>query len=180
MACDATRGRKRACNEQQGGVLELLINSTYTSGLLTSATFDSDDQITAFASALTLYKYEVRGDASNLTFPSEVSGENGTSFVNQTLTVTLPKLTKEDRKEFKLLKAGSSQVIVRDYNGNYLMMGIQNGCTFNIEGATGGARGDLSGYTLTITATEQHDPHFVSSSIIDDTTNTTVTEGSAP
>lgn len=181
MACDATRGRKEACKEQNGGVKSISISQTYTSGLLTSATFDAtDDDITAFASALTFYKYETRGNTDNLEQVSETSGDNGTNFTTQTLTVTLRKLTAQDRKEFKLLKAGSPQVIVEDYNGNYLLMGIENGCDINITTSTGSGRGDLSGYTLTMTATEKNEAHFIDPTIINDTINTVITEGSAP
>ena len=179
MACDATRGRKESCKNQNGGVKAIYITN-FTAGLLTSATFDSDDQITAFDSALTLYKYECRGNTDNFEQVSETSGDNGTNFTTQTLNVTLRKLTKEDRKEFKLIKAGSPHIFVEDYNGNYLMGGIENGFDINITSTTGSGRGDLSGYTITATAIEKNEAHFVSSSIIDDTTNTSVTEGSAP
>lgn len=180
MSCDVTRGRKEACKEQNGGVKAIyLVN--YTAGLLDSATFDAtDDDITAFNSALTLFKYETRGNTDNLEQVSETSGDNGTNFTTQTLTVNLRKLTKEDRKEFKLLKAQSPHIVVEDYNGNYLMMGIENGCDVNITSSTGSARGDLSGYTITATATEKNEAHFIDPTIIDDTTNTSVTEGSLP
>jgi hypothetical protein len=92
------------------------------------------------------------------------SRENGTTFYEQTLNLTLKKLSKEDNKELKLLAYGRPHVAVEDYNGNVMVMGLENGC--DVSGGTvvtGAAMGDLSGYTLTFSAQETAAANFVDS-----------------
>jgi hypothetical protein len=57
--------------------------------------------IASVGSNVASFKYEVKGNSSfeqNITS----SRENGTTFFEQTLNLTLHKLTKEDNKELKL------------------------------------------------------------------------------
>ena len=109
----------------------------------------------------TAYKYEVKGNSSfEQTITS--SRENGTTFFEQTLNLTLHKLTKEDHAVIKLLAYGRPHVAVEDYNGNVFVMGLQHGA--DVSGGTivtGAAMGDLSGYTLTLTGQELKPANFV-------------------
>ena len=175
MACDLELGRLEPCKDVVGGITSVYFIN-YTSGLLDTATFDADDQITAFASPLTLYQYEMKG-ANGLEEANENSRETGTSFWTQTITASLKKLSAEYRKELKLMAYGRPQVIVQDYNGNYLMCGIENGVEVSVSPQTGAAMGDLSGYVLSGIGTEKEPAFFVSSAIIGDTTNTVVVVG---
>ena len=119
MSCDITAGRLEPCKDSVGGIIAIYI-SNYTSGLLGTATFS------AFASALTFYKYDLKG-ANSFEQTNENSRENGTSFWTQTGTIVLKKQDLATRKELKLLSYGRPQVIVQDYNGNYFLAGIENG-----------------------------------------------------
>ena len=50
---------------------------------------------------------------------------------------------------------GRPHVAVEDYNGNFMMVGLEHGA--DVSGGTvvtGAAMGDLSGYTLTLTGME--------------------------
>ena len=78
MACDITAGRLEPCKDSVGGIIAIYI-SNYTSGLLGTATFGTNDEITGFASALTFYKYDLKG-ANSFEQTNENSRENGTSF----------------------------------------------------------------------------------------------------
>ena len=85
-------------------------------------------------------------------------------FWEQTLNLTLTKLTKEDHKELKLLAYGRPHVAVEDYNGNVFVMGLQHGA--EVSGGTissGAGMGDLSGYTLTLSAQELKPANFLAS-----------------
>ena len=44
---------------------------------------------------------------------------------------------------------GYPQAVVKDRNGNYHAIGIDDGIDFTVEKATGGVKTDLNGYTLT-------------------------------
>ena len=57
---------------------------------------------------------------------------------------------------------GRPHVFVEDYNGNIFVMGLLHGA--EVTGGTivtGAAMGDLSGYTLTLTAQEQVPANFI-------------------
>ena len=159
MACDLTRGRKEPCKDVVGGIRAVYFTDFGDLGTITL----TDDEITDMSGTFTAYKYEVKGNSSfeqNITS----SRENGTTFFEQTLNLTLHKLSKEDNKELKLIAYGRPHVAVEDYNGNVFLMGRQHGA--DVSGGTivtGAAMGDLSGYTLTLSAMEVQPANFVAS-----------------
>jgi len=168
MACDLTRGRKEPCKDVVGGLKNVYFVDFGDLGTVTK----TDDEITNLtgdsSNNLTAYKYELKGNSS---FEQAItsSRENGTTFFEQTLNLTLKKLTKEDNKELKLLAYGRPHVAVEDYNGNVFMMGLEHGA--EVSGGTivtGAAMGDLSGYTLTLSAQEREPANFMNSDTIDD------------
>ena len=162
MACDLSLGRKEPCKDVVG-----VIKNVYFAdfGDFSTIAYNSSDTdvIDTLGSSITVLKYEIKGNSSfeqNITS----SRENGTTFFEQTLNLTLHKLSKEDNKELKLLAYGSPHVDVEDYNGNVFVMGLQHGA--DVAGGTivtGDAMGDLSGYTLTVTGMEVKPANFVAS-----------------
>ena len=73
----------------------------------------------------------------------------------------MKKLSAIDNIQLKLLAYGRPHVAVEDYNGNVMMMGLENGA--DVSGGTivtGAAMGDLSGYTLTLSGTEKQPANF--------------------
>ena len=159
MACDLSLGRKEPCKDVVGGIRAVYFTDFGDLGTVTK----TDDEITDLSGTFTAYKYEVKGNSSfeqNITS----SRENGTTFFEQTLNLTLHKLSKEDNKELKLLAYGRPHVAVEDYNGNVFLMGLEHGA--DVSGGTivtGAAMGDLSGYTLTLSAMEVKPANFVAS-----------------
>ena len=162
MACGLTKGRKEPCKDVVGGIKNVYFVDFGNLGTIT----ETDDEITNMtgdsSNDLTAFKYEVKGNSS---FETNItsSRENGTTFFEQTLNLTLHKLTKEDNKELKLLAFGRPHVVVEDYNGNCMLMGLEHGA--DVSGGTivtGAAMGDLSGYTLTLSAMETKPANFMS------------------
>lgn len=180
MACTLNLGRKEPCKDVVGGIRAVYFTDFGDFGTVTQ---DGDDQITNMTGTFTAYKYEVKGNSSfeqNITS----SRENGTTFFEQTLNLTLHKLTKEDNKELKLIAYGRPHVAVEDYNGNVFIMGLEHGA--DVSGGTivtGAAMGDLSGYTLTLSAMEVKPANFIDSPTAADpyagmtSATVTVTEG---
>ena len=85
----------------------------------------------------------------------------------------------------KLLAYGRPQIIVRDYNDNYFLVGREHGS--EVTGGTivtGAAMADLSGYTLTFSGQETLPANFINvdsndgSSMVVGTTTLTITSGS--
>ena len=158
MACDLTKGRKEPCKDVVGGIKAVYFIDF---GDITIAYDSTNTDVIDDLGAVTAYEYEVKGNSS---FEQTVnaSRENGTVFYEQTLNLTLKKLTKEDHKELKLLAYGRPHVVVQDYNGNAFLMGALNGA--DVSGGTivtGAAMGDLSGYTLTFTGQEKTPANFL-------------------
>jgi hypothetical protein len=180
MACTLNLGRKEPCKDVVGGIRAVYFTDFGDFGTVTQ---DADDQITDMTGTFTAYKYEVKGNSS---FETNItsSRENGTTFFEQTLNLTLHKLTKEDNKELKLIAYGRPHVAVEDYNGNVFIMGLEHGA--DVSGGTivtGAAMGDLSGYTLTLSAMEVKPANFIDSPTAADpyagmtSATVTVTEG---
>lgn len=179
MACDLTKGRKEPCKDVVGGLKAVYFTDFGDYGTVTQ----TDDEITDMTGTFTAFKYELKGNSS---FEQAItsSRENGTTFFDQTLTLTLKKLSKEDNKELKLLAYGRPHVAVEDYNGNVFVMGLEHGA--EVTGgsiSTGASMDSLSGYSLTLNAQEVKPANFVSAPTAADpfggmiSATVTVTEG---
>jgi hypothetical protein len=162
MACDLTRGRKEPCKDVVGGLKNVYFVDFGDLGTVT-LTADEITNMTGTSGDLTAFKYELKG-SSSLEQTVTSSRENGTVFFEQTLNLSLHKLTKEDNAELKLLAYGRPHIAVEDYNGNVFMMGLENGADVNGGTiVTGAAMGDMSGYTLTFAAQEKAPANFMDS-----------------
>lgn len=159
MACALSLGRIEPCKDVVGGITAVYFLNYQNLTVTYDAT--NTDAIDTLGSGLTAYKYELKGNSS---FEQAInsSRENGTTFFDQTLNLTLHKLSKQSHKEIKLMSYGRPIVIVEDYNGNYFVAGLEHGC--EVTGGTivtGAAMGDLSGYTLVLNGQEQVPANFL-------------------
>ncbi len=174
MACNLTLGRKEPCKDVVGGIKAVYFADFGTFATLAYNSTDTD-VIDTLGSSLTVRQYDVKGNSSfeqNIT----ASRDNGTTFFEQTLNLTLHKLTKEDNKELKLMAYGRPHVIVEDYNKNCFVMGLENGA--DVSGGTivtGAAMGDLSGYTLTLSGMEKIPANFLEKAAATESVVTTLT-----
>ena len=160
MACDISLGRIEPCKDSSGGLKAVYFVNW---GDVTGVTYDATntDVIDAVAGNPDAYKYDLKG-ASTFTQNVNSSRENGTTFFEQVLELTFKKLTVKDHKELKLMAYGRPNVIVEDNNGNFFLAGLDHG--MDVTGGTivtGGAFGDLSGYTLTLTGMEKVPANFI-------------------
>lgn len=148
MACgDITTGRARICKQSLGGSSKLYLwnwaleaaSFTYANGIATAIN----------ASLATVYGFLLEGNGGILS-ESIVSDRNsGTSVNTQTLNAVLKKIDAATSAEFSLLAYGFPQAAVKDRNGIYHLIGLDDGIDFTVEQTTGGAKGDLNGYNLT-------------------------------
>tara|TARA_R110000823_G_scaffold315316_1_gene446578 strand:+ start:26 stop:553 length:528 start_codon:yes stop_codon:yes gene_type:complete len=160
MSCDIANGRLEPCKDSVGG-----INAVYfvNYGDLGDIAYDAidTDVIDVVGGAPSAYKFDVRG-SSTYTESIQSSRENGTTMFEQVLELSLKKLTKEDHKTIKLLSFGRPHIIIEDNNGNFVLAGLQHGA--DVTGGTivtGGAMGDMSGYTLSFTGMEKTPANFI-------------------
>jgi len=164
MACDIATGRLEPCKDSVGG-----INAVYfvNYGDLGTITYDvtNTDVINSVAGTPSAYKFDVRG-SSTYSENIQSSRENGTTMFEQVLELSIKKLTKEDHNTIKLLSFGRPHVIIEDNNGNFLLSGVEHGS--DVTGGTivtGGAMGDMSGYTLSFTGMEKKPANFIGSDL---------------
>ena len=165
MACDLTLGRIEPCKDVVGG-LHAVYFINYADAPSSDIVYDVTntdviETINSTPSTINAYKYELKGNSSfEQTITS--SRENGTTVFDQVLNLTLKKQDLTTHKEVKLLAFGRPKVVVEDHNGNFFLMGLDYGA--DVTGgtiATGAAMGDLSGYTLTLTANEKLPANFL-------------------
>ncbi len=166
MACDLTMGRTEPCKESVGGIDAIYFVDF---GALGEPTIGTDDEITDFDGTFDYYKYDVKSSATTYEEAINSSRDNGTTFFTQTVNLTLKKLTKKMHKELKLIAFGRPHVIIEDRNGNAFVAGLNRGC--EVTGGsvvTGGAMGDLSGYTLTLEGQEELPANFLEGAVAGD------------
>lgn len=176
MACTLTTGRKVPCKSAVGGLKAVYFADHGTLGTATIAS----GEITALSGAsIEWFQYDLKGNSSLETTITS-SRENGTTFYDTTLSLTLTYLDKATQEELKLLTTARPHVAVEDYNGNFFLVGLDHGAEVN--GGTivsGAAMGDLSGFTLTLNAQETEPPHFVTSTVITDDASATQIDATA-
>jgi hypothetical protein len=160
MACNITQGRQEVCKESIGGLAGVYFIN-YTTG---SFTKNGSGQVTALPSGSTVYYYELKGN-STYTETVNSSRDNGTTFFSQELVLNLKKLTNEMTTQLKLMAYGRPQIVVWTMNGDALLVGEREGADVTAGTIqTGGALGDLYGYSITFTGQEQLPAAFLSGS----------------
>ena len=170
MACLLSTGRTLPCKDSVGGLTAVYFADYGTLGTLTV----TSGEVTAISGTPDLFKYDIKG-SSSLEQTITASRENGTSFYEQTLNLTLTKLDLETQQELIAIVKARPHVFVQDYNGNYFLVGAVHGA--DVTGGTivtGAAMGDLSGFTLTLSAMETLPAYFVDSAIVIADTSATV------
>ncbi len=154
MACDITAGRDKACKQNIGGVGKLFLFNfvenpfTVTSGVAT-----------AINVALTeVFEFELEGDGNNVAEDVKWACKEAITY--------LKKIDAATSQQMNLLAYGFPMAVVKDRNGVYHAVGIDDGIDFTVAQTTGGAKTELNGYTLTgVSTTGALSPKLDSSTI---------------
>ena len=162
MACTLTSGRALACKSSVGGLKTIYFADF---GTLGNATI-SAGEITVLGGTPVWFKYDIKG-SSSLETTITSSRENGTTFYDQTLNMTLTHLDKATKEEVKILAHGRPHIAVEDYNGNFFLLGLENGAELTGGSiVSGAAMADLSGTSMTFLAQEKAPAYFVTPAVI--------------
>ena len=165
MACDITRGRLIDCKDTIGGLKAIFICKAYNNNIeqvitsaLTEVTDAGFDVWSAQVAAKTIvFKYDLIPNLSSMTVNVNSDNANGTTFFEQTLSVTLQKIDHDMTNELRLMAYSRAQIFVQDQNDNVFLLGMVNGC--HVTGGTvitGAAMGDQNGYTIEWAAQEKN------------------------
>ena len=152
MACALTSSRSKiSCKDILGGNSKIFLFDNIADPFTVSAA----NVATAINVGVTaVFEYPVMGDISTLEQSMVGDSASYTRVNTQTLTVQLPKMSVADSAEFNLLAASFAHAVVKDRAGNYMALGITDGMDWTVVGATGGAKTDANGWTITATAIE--------------------------
>jgi len=155
MACELTAGFNLDCKDSIGGIKAIYLqqHADFYSGV----TIDPNTEEVSALPEEDVYKYICPKHTGSFTEEVASSVENGTIFYTQTVTATFFKLTAARRKQLELVAKNRLVVFVQDNNDNIWMVGRMDGAEVTaMTTATGTAKGDLNGYTITFTAEEAH------------------------
>lgn len=163
MSCDIANGRLEACKDSVAGLDAIYIINYGDYNSDSDITYDGtyEDLINAVNGVSNLYKYELKG-ANSFDQAITSSRDNGTTYFEQTLNVTLKKQDVQTHKTIKLLAYGRPHIVVRNRNNQFFLAGFKRGMDVTAGTvANGTALGDLSGYTLTFTGMENVPANFL-------------------
>mgnify|MGYP003640460810 CR=1 FL=1 len=159
MSCLIDKGRNEVCKDSVGG-----LQGVYFINFETGSFSKNGDGEISNLSGSTAYFYELKG-TSTYTETVNSSRENGTTFFSQETVLGLKKLTNSMTTQLKLLAYGRPQIIVWTNSGDALLAGEEHGCDLTAGTIqTGGALGDLYGYSATFTGDEKLPAAFISGS----------------
>lgn len=165
MSCDISNGVAEPCKSAVGG-LDAIYIINYGDYTATDLTYDgtNTDMINDINSVSNVYKFELKG-ANSFEQTITSSRDNGTTFVEQTLTVNLKQQSAAKTKLVKLLSYGRPHIIVRTRANQYFLAGLERGMDLTTGVISNGtAMGDMNGYTLTFTGQENIPANFLNCS----------------
>ena len=166
---DISRNRIVQDKDNVGGLRAIYFHNydeTAVTGGITYTFDTTDTDVIDTLTGASFYKYDLRG-TSTLEQSLTASRENGTIFVEQTLTLSQKKLSKEAHEDLYRLASQRPVVLVEDYNGTLQLVGLEYGADFETSTvSTGAAMGDLSGYSWVMKAMEKKPANIVEETAI--------------
>lgn len=158
MPCSISSARGLNCRDQVGGIKAIYL-STYTPTFFDGLTITaSSNTFTAIGENVSVYRYDVRPQTSSFTVTINAA-DAGSAAYDIACEVTLHSMTSEDNYELEQVIGSVMTVYVLDANDNVWCLGAKNGVQITAgTAASGTARADLNGYTLTISGSEANLP----------------------
>ena len=145
----------KGCSNNIGGLTnvylapaEFVTGTTVTSGTVTTI---------SMSGASKFVQYELNKNTANYVEAGTISLENGSTYFETTLTLSIPRREVAKRNSIALVAAGQRdlKIIVKDANGLYWFIGYANSANLTATGeGSGTARADGSKYSLTFLAQE--------------------------
>ncbi len=152
MSCILNVGWLLGCRDNTGGVQRILIKSYSATQ---SYTYDMAGMVATASTPETFYEFEQTSEAAEFTQEGQHSIENGTNFYNQNVNMVFHKYQSTLRDLIYVLAQKEVSILVQDQNGNWFIVGEQNGANLISSAANvGKAYGDMNGSTIGFQAKE--------------------------
>lgn len=156
-------GLCKDCDASRGGIVEVYaanygdLTPTISAGTITAITV---------ASGASVYKYEFRKGTGSMTSTLNIDEANGVNYISTELVLQFSKMETRKRIEMAALAVGELVFIVKDANGKYWYLGMDEAVTASAgSGQTGQAIGDGNFYTITLLDNANTWPYEVLASV---------------
>lgn len=155
MSCTLIKGRTNPCNTISG--IKRVFLFKYVEYLNTQIVCIPGSELISFP-ASNIYSYE----CVNATLDGTITNDDNGISVNQSLSFTLKKQDAASTELLKSLLDFDIRFIVELNDGRYQIGGLYNGATVdNLTMVSGGAKQELNGYNISISANEEHIAPFI-------------------
>jgi len=157
MSCLTTSGFGIQCREAIGGIKAIYLGAYDTFANSASIT---DNEVTALETG-SVYEFALPKHTGSFTEEAAISVENGTVFYTQTVVAMFHGMTAERALQLQNIAKGRNVLWVLDNNDNLWMLGYKDGVQITaFTTATGTAKGDMSGFTVTFTGEEKDKAYY--------------------
>jgi hypothetical protein len=158
-------GLCKDCDSSRGGIVEVYaanygdLTPTISAGTITAI---------SVATGASVYKYEFRKGTGSMTSTLTIDAANGVNYVATELVLQFSKMETRKRIEMAALAVGELVFIVKDANGKYWYLGMDEAVTASAgAGQTGQAIGDGNFYSITLLDNANTWPYEVLASVVE-------------
>lgn len=145
---DATTGRTNPCDNSRPGVeAGYIIPFIGREGF----TIEDNGDISGLEMGVTeAFKYELVADENIFTENKADTGRStGTTVFDQSAIWKLKKKDSATRNELNVILKCRHHIVMKDNEGNWCLLGLEDGSRGTMESTTGGTRSDSPAYTIT-------------------------------
>ena len=154
MSCLTTAGILIACKEAIGGIKAIYLGDYAT--FANTATINGGSNLVTALNTGDVYEFELPKHTGSFTEEAAISIENGTVYYTQTVVAMFHGMTAARSLQLQTISKGRNVLFVQDNNDNIWMCGYKDGVEVTaFTTATGAAKGDMVGYTITFTGEEK-------------------------
>lgn len=156
MSCIIDNGYALGCRDSMGGIKTVYIANFDTEAAYSTVSGEIASYATATSPTPVHYKFEQFTEAASFAQTGTFSLENGSVFYDQQLTLMFHKQSTELRNQLLVLAQARMSIIIEDQNGNYWLLGKDNGVyALSADIQSGKAFGDMNGITLVLQGKEK-------------------------
>lgn len=168
MSCanQTITGIEKDCSTSKGGI-NVVYLANYDD---VTAVETSEGKITGItlAEGKRFLTYNFRKGTGSMSSTLNVDPANGVNYVTTDLALTFLKMDTAKRIEMSALAVNELVAIVKDANGVYWYLGMDEAIAATAgDGATGTARGDGNRYTITLQDTSSTFPFEVEAGVVE-------------
>ena len=168
--CNFELGFALQCKDGIGGIRKLYLGlwSDFGPNVVLDA---GNNEICTSIGTRPIYEFVLPKHTGNFEEVGTYDINNGTGYYVHTINATFHKLSQD--RSFLLQEMAKTRLlaVVEDNNGNFYVCGVVDAVEVTaLTSATGTAKGDLNGYTITLTGEEKSKapmfPDFLTSGVV--------------